>query len=363
MHAFNMRLWHLRHWIAIAAAALLGVALSAPVMAQAGNRPVFRSNGDFISGWYWLRDRGLGHSAEYTFPNPPRTGDILIDIDALATDGVNGGAGVDAAFNLLVGFPGAGNMGGVYHRIRVTLPNVSPAGEKPGYRTSGQVRLDRAVLDRVMPASGTLFIRIVRARASDPHVAFRGDSVRVREEGGETGEMRPDLGDWGDEGNCFLDRPCIGDAPAEFHSTGWPGAEDWFWMRAPEAGQYSTYRFTNPPVTGDLVLDIAVRAQNQPGMTPKDTVHVNLSLSASGEGGPGVKAGPIAIALPNLWMGPDDDVWKARALVRLSRQKADQIMRNGGDLVLRFERIDEFEPDVAFSKDSVLLYPAQDISR
>lgn len=346
------------NWIALVAAAMLSLALPAPAMAQDGGEPVFRSNGDLISGWYWLRDHGLGHTAEYTFANPPRTGDLLLDIDALATDGVNGGAGVDGEFNLLVGYPGSGMMGGLYHRIRVTLPNVSAPGEKPGYRTRGQVRLGRDILDKVMPASGKLHIRIVRARASDSHVAFRADSVRLHDDSGN--EMHPELGDWGDEGNCFLDRPCIGDAPAEFLSTGWPGSGDWYWMRSPEAGQFATYRFRKPPANGDFVLDIAVRAQNQPGMTTKDTVHVNLSLSASGAGG---KVGPIAVALPSLWMDPDDDVWKARALVRLSRQQADRILAKGGDLLVRFERIDEFEPDVAFSKGSVLLYPAQDISR
>ncbi|MFN3548915.1 MAG: hypothetical protein ACK4U0_15625 [Mesorhizobium sp.] len=355
MRAIGMTRNGMEKLIAIVAAAIL--ALSSAVMAQGGGEPVFHSNGDLISGWYWLRDHVLGHTAEYTFANPPGTGDILVDIDALATDGINGGAGVDAVFNLLVGYPGSGMMGGLYHRIRVTLPNVSSPGEKPGYRTRGRVRLARDILDKVMPASGTLHIRIVRARASDPHVAFRADSVRLHADGGTNTE----LGDRGDEGNCFLDRPCIGDAAAEFRSTGWPGAGNWYWMRAPEAGQSAAYRFRKPPIDGDLIIDIAVRAQNQPGMTTKDTVHVNLSLSASG--GSGGKVGPIAVALPSLWMGPDDDVWKARALVRLSRQHADRILAKGGDLVLRFERIDEFEPDVAFSKGSVLLYPAQDISR
>ncbi|MFZ2102751.1 MAG: hypothetical protein WAU86_19525, partial [Oricola sp.] len=126
-------------------------------------------------------------------------------------------------------------------------------------------------------------------------------------------------------------------------------------------GQYAEYRFDKLPETGDLILDIAVQAQNRPDMTAKDTVHVNLTVAAPSGGGGAI--GPIAVALPSLWMGPDEDVWKARALVRLSRQQADLALSRGGGLLLRFERIDVFEPDVAFSAGSVLLYGAQDISR
>ena len=377
MHALATIRTEVRRLVALTGAAMLIAGLMAPAaMALVSMHQGFRSNGDLIAGWYWLRDRGLNYYAEYTFANPPKQGDILIDIDALATDAVGGRAGVKAVFNLLVGFPGSGRMGGVFHRIRVTLPNVSAPGGRPGYRTHGQVRLDRKILDRVMPASGELFIRIVRARADDPHVAFRGDSLRLHKPGGSTGvqpdaviptagaggpdEMRPDLGDRGDEGECFLDRPCIGEAAAAFRSTGWPGANDWSWLRAPETGQHAEYRFQNPPRTGDLILDIAVLAQNRPDMTPKDTVHVNLSLGDPGRAG---RSGPVAVALPSLWMGPDEDVWKARALVRLSRAQADALTGPEGDLLLRFDRIDEFEPDVAFSAGSVLIYSAQDISR
>lgn len=170
--------------VSLAAAALVFLLASAAA-SQAGGATRFQSNGDLIASWYWLRDRGLNHYAEYAFANPPKRGDILLDIDALATDGINGGPGVDAAFDLLVGFPGARNMGGVFHRIRVTLPNVSPPGDRVGYMTSGQVRLERALLDRVIPASGELFIRIVRARASGPHIAFRCDSIRLHNGAGD----------------------------------------------------------------------------------------------------------------------------------------------------------------------------------
>ncbi|MBZ0161658.1 MAG: hypothetical protein K8H74_02985 [Notoacmeibacter sp.] len=379
MHALKTiraKTWHL---VALAPAAMLLAVLLAPMaMALVSTNEGFRSNGDLIAGWYGLRDRGLGHYAEYTFPNPPKQGDILLDINALATDHVNGGPGVDAVFNLLVGFPGARNMGGVFHRIRVTLPNVSPPSDPVGYMTSGKIRLERKILDRVIPASGELFIRIVRARKQDPHVAFRSDSVRLHNSGGSAGdqsdghaqhdggavtEMRPDLGDRGDEGKCFLDRPCIGDVPADFRSTGLLGAKDWYWMRAPNIGQYAEHVFDNPPMTGDLILDIAVLAQNRPDMTSKDTVHVNLMFTPSNGSSPGDVIDPIAIELPSVWMGADEDVWKARALVRLSRKQANAVTQQSNRLLLRFERIDEFEPDIAFSAGSVLLYSAQDISR
>jgi hypothetical protein len=416
----------------------------------------FASNGDLISGWYWLRDAQGSQYAEYTWLNPPRTGDITLEFTVLATDRVNGGPGVNAHFDLLVGFPGAGNMGGVFKQIGLTLQNTGDSG--PGYTNHRYFTLQREVIDDVMPANGMLFLRVVRG-TRDPHVAFNAASIKIvsdedirddtlgellldqlqgggttldhdtlqdlldllenrdgldeqtlrelleqllkgggdividqrgggtldertlrelleqllRERDGTlpdgrlgddtTTDLHPDEGDWGDEGKCFLDRPCLGQVADGFRSTGYPGAGGWFWLRTPVQGQTAEYLFETPPAGGDLILDIAVLGQNQIGMRPKDTVHVNLTIGYPGSGSLGGQIGPFTVELPGLWIGPDEDVWKARALVRLSREDADTVIARPGGLFLRFEQVDGFEPEVGFSAASVLLYPAQDLSR
>ena len=116
----------------------------------------FDSNGDLIQGWYWLRDRGLQHYAEWTFANvPPGTGDIVIEITALATDRASGGRGFPARFRLLYGFPGGGPMGGVFEVMEVTLPNVSPPDDPVGYTCKGKVVIPRSALYSGSPQQTT----------------------------------------------------------------------------------------------------------------------------------------------------------------------------------------------------------------
>jgi hypothetical protein len=376
---------------------LAGVALA---QVATGTADSFRSNGDLIADWYWLRDSGLGHYAEYTWADPPATGDITLEFNVLATDRVSGGPGVNAHFGLLAGFPGAGNMGGVFHHVGVSLQNVSPSNDPVGYTNHGFITLRRAKLDQVMAADEALFIRVLREGANLPHVAFRGDSIKivaggggrsggeiVTERGGGAGDigisrggsqividgtvtlpdeavdLQTEFGDWGDEGNCFLDRPCLGDDADGFRSSGFAGAEGWYWLRAPTVGQTAEYLFETPPLGRALVLDIAVLGQNLAGAVPKDTLHVNLTLGYPGSGSLGGQIGPVAVAVPRLWIGPDEDVWRGRALVVIPPAMAEAVIPAVGGLFVTFERIDAYEPDVGFSAGSVLLYPAQDVSR
>ena len=51
----------------------------------------FRSNGDLISDWYWLRDQALQQYAEWTFEGiPAGAEDLALEITALATDRASG---------------------------------------------------------------------------------------------------------------------------------------------------------------------------------------------------------------------------------------------------------------------------------
>lgn len=120
--------------LTIAILLLLIILSSSLLLAETGIKEpsTYKSNGDLINGWNWLRDSALKDYAEWTFHNiTPGTTDLVLDITALATDRVNGGRGFDAKFKLIYGFPGSGDMGGVFKTKTVTIPNVSSSAD-PG---------------------------------------------------------------------------------------------------------------------------------------------------------------------------------------------------------------------------------------
>jgi hypothetical protein len=147
---------------------------------QASN---FQSNGDLIEGWHWLRDSTLQHYAEWTFENiPSGSENLTLDITALATDRPNGGSGFEAKFKLIYGFPGSGNMGGVFKTKVVTLPNVPSPNDPLGYTCQGQVTVDREFIS----GASTIVFRVERELAQDNHVAFKKESIVLL-----TGETPP----------------------------------------------------------------------------------------------------------------------------------------------------------------------------
>ena len=134
----------------------------------------FMSNGDHIAGWYWLRDSSLQHYAEWTFENiPPGNEDLTLDITALATDRPGGGSGFDARFTLIYGFPGSGNMGGLFKKKTVFISNISAPKDPLGYHCQGQISVDRGFI----PAASSILIRVERESSNDNHVAFNQESM------------------------------------------------------------------------------------------------------------------------------------------------------------------------------------------
>jgi hypothetical protein len=134
----------------------------------------FRSNGNLIQGWYWLRDSSLQQYAEWTFENiPSGNNNLTLDITALATNQADGGRGFPARFKLIYGFPGSGTMGGVFQTANVTLPNVSPSSDPVGYTCHGLVTIPRSFI----AGATTFFFRVERISPNDNHVAFNQESI------------------------------------------------------------------------------------------------------------------------------------------------------------------------------------------
>ena len=55
---------------------------------------LFTSDGDLISGWYWLRDDEGRQYGQWVFRDTASQGDVELSLELLATDAVDGGAGL-----------------------------------------------------------------------------------------------------------------------------------------------------------------------------------------------------------------------------------------------------------------------------
>ena len=138
----------------------------------------FETNGDLISGWYWVRDSALQQYAQWLTPSLMTTGSNLnLQITALATNKTSGGRGYDANFLLYYGVS-AGKPTEIdinkLKMVHVKLQNVSPASDPVGYTCEGNITLQGVKFD----AGSTLIIRVARESTDANHVAFNKDSIR-----------------------------------------------------------------------------------------------------------------------------------------------------------------------------------------
>ncbi len=164
----------------------------------------FRSNGNPISGWYWLRDDAIQQFAEWTFEDiPAGSFELRLEITALATNRAGGGRGFPAQFRLIYGFPGSGMMGGAFETQMVTLPNVSPSDDQLGYTCRGVVTISRSAF----PAASTLVFKVERTSPDAYHVAFNKGSLVILAPTAEAEALRLKVAspsDFASTGDCIL---------------------------------------------------------------------------------------------------------------------------------------------------------------
>jgi len=143
----------------------------------------FASDGDLISGWYWLRDSAHEQTSLWAFQTLPLApGDIVLHIQALATDRMDGPRGIEARCYVAWATSGADGLPGPWlGRLPVTLPNISPATDPVGYTCEGTLIVPRATL-------GDATRLVVQITRSDPrgelppldtHVAVNQASVSL----------------------------------------------------------------------------------------------------------------------------------------------------------------------------------------
>ena len=145
--------------------------------------PNFWSNGNWITGWYWIRDDAYKAGANWFIDIPAGSGDVKFNLTVLATNAAGGGRGVNAVFYLTWGQAGGTSSGSeiAYGRKRVELPNTSPASDPVGYTCTGTLTLTRAEIQN----STKLWISATRQDPkgelppSTVHVAFNKQSIVV----------------------------------------------------------------------------------------------------------------------------------------------------------------------------------------
>ena len=165
---------------------------------------MFASDGDLISGWYWLRDAAGEQYGQWVFRDTVDTGTFDLNLELLATDTVDGGPGFPARFWLTYGAAGDDGLGpAADDPLFVELPNVSPETDPVGYTTRGTVTLSAGALPNW--ADG-IWVQITRRRSGwtlerggsgveSNHIAVREASVTIIgtscDDGGGSDETLP----------------------------------------------------------------------------------------------------------------------------------------------------------------------------
>lgn len=141
----------------------------------------FSADGEFVSGWYWLRDVAREANGTWQFTTLPADGDLVFELDVLATD-ADGARGRPATFffTWAAGTPaGAEDWAG---RLPVTVPNVSPADDPVGYTCRGTVTVPRSTLGETTALTVMIGRTDVRDELQpvDVPVAVNAASVKLR---------------------------------------------------------------------------------------------------------------------------------------------------------------------------------------
>ena len=179
----------------LAEAPASGSIAAAPSSAPAPHTS-FDVNGDEISGWWWLRDTAGNQQAVWGFFGVPNLDQIKVNLELLATDGVNGGPGINARFWLSFGAIAAdGGAPPIGEPSLMTLSNTSPPGDPVGYTNTGSFTITRSQL----PSGAIgLWVKIGRAGPDGSvvpvHIAVREASVQIAGLTGPTETSGPSSG-------------------------------------------------------------------------------------------------------------------------------------------------------------------------
>lgn len=189
----------------------------------------FKSNGDSISGWYWLRDADYAAYGEWTCQGLPADQDVIVNLQTLVTQRTSGGSGYSTPVKVTYTHPTDNNSQTIQIYLQNPLPEHSPADSHGvGYSTTGYLVIPRSYLG----AGGTLRIRLERFSPNVYPVAVNANTVNFQ---------RPHLAD-------------------EFTPPKGSLISGWYWLRDSAHSAYGQWTFreltANAPFL--LILDALV---------------------------------------------------------------------------------------------------------
>jgi hypothetical protein len=160
-------------WAGIGVALAILLMVAGPAVGKRLTASDFRSNGDLIDGWYWLRDQAFQQYAKWTFEGiPSETNDLTVEITARATGRSGGAAADEVRFRLVYGCPGSGETEGLFEFQVVTL-SADTAGGVAVPMYSGKITVSCAGF----AAGSTFMFRAERESPGDDYTAFSAGSV------------------------------------------------------------------------------------------------------------------------------------------------------------------------------------------
>lgn len=151
----------------------------------------FTSDGDYINGWWWLRDADHHASATWNFSDiPAGTADIVINFEVLATDRPDGSGGFNASFYVSYGPVPEERQTDIPSEL-VNLTNAGLEVDPNGYTSRGIFTIPRANLP---PGTDRIWMRISREDSQglqppiELHIAFMQTSVTFSEGSTDIGD-------------------------------------------------------------------------------------------------------------------------------------------------------------------------------
>jgi hypothetical protein len=137
--------------------------------------------GSPISGWYWLRDSAHAAYGQWTFKGLAANTSALLTLDALVTNGANGGSGYSMPLAITLINPTTESQTTLSAiQAQNLLFTQDPANSNGfGYQTYGSVMLDPGYID----ANGNLIVRVARPATAEYHAAVNRSSVGIIQPG------------------------------------------------------------------------------------------------------------------------------------------------------------------------------------
>ena len=207
----------------------------------------FSAAGNYVSGWYWLRDEAYAASGQWDCRGLPVDQDLTISLQTLVTNQADGGSGYSSPVKITYINPTSQQAQTIQVYLQNPLADQSPANSQGvGYPTTGCFVISKAYID----TNGGLSVRLERFQPNTFHVAVNADSLN-------------------------FDRPHLADSFNQWMGT---YAANWYWLRDTAHQAYGQWTFNglNPMAPATLVFDLLVTNKTGGGSGYSTPIEVTL---------------------------------------------------------------------------------------